>query len=72
MVMQTDTKYKQNQAEFADEVQDVRFTCETEMSHQDAGEEDKRHSQRYTENLNLTQQHTHRNNECIQADDMGD
>jgi len=69
--LQTDAEYKQNQAELADEMQDVRLAREAEVSHQDAGEEHERHSQRHPENLNLTQQHTHRDDECVQADDVG-
>ena len=43
--LQTDAEYKQNQAELADEMQDVRLAREAEVSHQDAGEEHERHSQ---------------------------
>ena len=42
------------------------------MSHQNTGKEDKRHSQRYSENFNLAQQYPHGYNECVQANDMRD
>ena len=43
--LQTDAEDKQNQAELADEVEDVRLACEAEVAHQDACKEHERHTQ---------------------------
>lgn len=53
--LQTYAEYKQDKAEFAQEMQDMDFSCKSEMSHQNAGEEHERDSQGHSEELDLAQ-----------------
>ena len=69
--LQSDAVDKQDETEVLNVGENVRCAREAQVAGQDAGEEDERHAQRYSENLDTPECDAQRDDCCIEQHDVG-